>query len=349
MNFKSDNVVPASPEIVQAIQDANKDTQSSYGADTYSAAATKKLSEIFEKEVIVYFTNTGTAANSLALSALVNPHEVIYCHEESHINTDECGAPEFFTGGSKLIPCSGPHGKLDLDLLNEKILQGISMRPHAQKPGCISITQATECGTVYTLQELHQLHTIAKEHHLPIHMDGARFTNSLIKLGCTPAELTWKTGVDVMSFGATKNGTVCAEAIIFFNHNHAKDFDYLHKRSGQLMSKTRFFACQLTAYLAQDLWLKNAKHANAMAQNLVRIFQKNGVEIVHPVESNEIFVKLPSQTVTTLREQACGFYDWGATNSDLYRFVTSFHTSNSDIEGLDKCLSKITLQEERTV
>jgi threonine aldolase len=341
MNFKSDNVVPASPEIIQAIQEANQGTQYSYGADTYSKELQKNLSEVFEKDVIVYLTNTGTAANSLALSALVRPYEAIYGHHESHINTDECGAPEFYTNGAKIITCDGAHGKIDPKSLSEKILSASGNRPHNHKPGCISLTQATESGTVYTLAELDVIHQIAKAHSIPIHMDGARFANSLITLGCSPAETTWKAGIDVMSFGATKNGAICAEAVIFFNHKYAKNFDYLHKRAGQLVSKSRFFACQFSAYVKQDLWLKNAKHANSMAQELAQVFRKHGKEIAYPVESNELFVKLSQETADYLREQHCGFYEWGIANSGLYRFVTSFYTSAADLQDFDNCLGRL--------
>jgi threonine aldolase len=341
MNFKSDNVVPASPEILKALMQANHGTEVSYGEDSYSIALQKKLSEIFEKDVQIYLTNTGTAANSLALSALVQPYQTIYCHEESHLNTDESGAPVFFTGGSQFSLCGGANGKLDVNHLNELITTAQSIRPHAQKPGCISVTQATECGTVYSLAELKAIHEVVKNAGIPMHMDGARFTNALVTLGCTPAELTWKAGVDVMSFGATKNGALCAEAVIFFNPKYAEDFDYRHKRAGQLMSKSRFFACQLLAYLDQDLWLKNARHANTMAQKLAGVFGSYGIEIVYPIESNELFVTLSANTAQKLEQFGCGFYEWGSPNSGLYRFVTSFYTKEADINGLEECMSMI--------
>ena len=342
MNFKSDNVGPISSEIIQAIIEANKGNQASYGADSYSLELQKRMSEVFEKDVIVYLTTTGTAANSLALSSLVKPYEIVYCNTESHINTDECGAPEFYTGGARLVIVdSDVNGKINPQSLNEKILQALSLRPHGQKPGCISITQASECGTVYTVKELDEIHNIAEKYNIPIHMDGARFANSLITLNCKPAEITWKVGVDVMSFGATKNGALCAEAIVFFNHQYANNFDYLHKRAGQLASKARFFSCQFLAYLKQDLWLENAKKANFTAEQLAQIFSKHNIEIVYQVESNELFVMLSVKCAKYLQENNCTFYDWSTSKAKtgLYRFVTSCFTSNVELVALDTCLN----------
>lgn len=342
MNFKSDNIGPVSPEIMQAIIDANNGNQSSYGADVYSVELQKKLSELFDKDVVVYLTSTGSAANSLALSALVEPYETVYCNSESHIYTDECGAPELYTGGARLtLVDSDDNGKIKPNVLKEKILHSLSLRPHGQKPGCISITQSTECGTVYSIEELTKIRDVAKEYKVPIHMDGARFANSLIALNCKPAEMTWKAGVDVLSFGATKNGAMCAEAIVFFNHQYAENFDYLHKRSGQLMSKMRFFACQFLAYLKEDLWLANAKQANLMAQQLVKVFAKHDIKLGYPADANELFVMLPNELVEHLKASNCEFYDWSTSKvkTGMYRFVTSCFTSNTHITELGMCLN----------
>ncbi|HQS84702.1 MAG TPA: low specificity L-threonine aldolase [Alphaproteobacteria bacterium] len=340
MNFKSDNTVPVNPEIINAISASNHGYQASYGADEYSLKLQKRLSDIFEKDVLVYLTNTGTAANSLALSALVKPYELIFCSSQAHIYTDECGAPEFYAGGAKMMPIESLNGKIDLDPINEQIQVSLSLRPHGQKPGCVSLTQATEAGTVYTIRELEEISEFCKKQSLPIHMDGARFANSLVHLQCRPADITWKAGVDVMSFGATKNGALCAEAILFFNHKYAENFDYLHKRSGQLMSKSRFFACQFLSYLEEDLWLKNAQNANQKAQELAQVFRKHDIEIVHEVQANEVFVKLSPECYEYLQKKGCGFYEWGASTSDLCRFVTSWVTSKSDIEQVDACLAE---------
>lgn len=341
MNFTSDNVTPANKQIIDEVTKINQGYESSYGQDNQTQLLEKKLSEIFETPVNVFLVNTGTAANCLALSALVRPHEAILCHTESHIATDEGNAPEFFTGGAKIITCGGKNGKLNADNIDHTIVNFLNKRPIAPKIGCISLTQATEAGTVYTLDELTCVKTIANQHKLSIHMDGARFANSLVSLGCSPAELTWKSGIDVLSFGATKNGTICAEAIVFFNPVLCQEFDYLHKRAGQLMSKNRFFACQLNAYLRDDLWLKNAGHANKMAKKLENILLNHNFLITYPVESNEIFFTMSKQIASQLREKGCQFYDWLPT-PDLYRFVTSFYTSQDDIDKFEKTLKMIT-------
>ena len=238
-----------------------------------------------------------------------------------------------------MMPIESVNGKIDLNCVDEHIQILSSLRPHGQKPGCISLTQATECGAVYTIKELEEISEFCKKHSLPLHMDGARFANSLAHLKCQPADITWKVDVDIMSFGATKNGALCAEAIIFFNHKYAENFDYLHKRSGQLMSKSRFFACQLLVYLEEDLWLKNARNANQKAQELAQIFRKYNIQIVNEVEANELFVKLSLECSEYLQKKDCDFYSWGLPNSDLYRFVTSWVTSRSDIEKVDACLA----------
>lgn len=339
MDFKSDNTAPVSPEILQSIVEANSGTEYSYGMDDYSKKMQQRFSEIFEKDVLVFLTNTGTASNSLALSSLVQPFETILCHQTSHINNDECGAPEFFTDGAKLVTFGGENGKIDINMLELEILSALSLRPHKQKPGCISITQATEYGTVYNIEELNKIYKVAQKYNLPIHMDGARFANGLVTLGCSPAEATWKSGVDVLSFGATKNGALLAEAVIFFNHKYAQEFDYLHKRAGQLMSKSRFFACQFLAYFDNNLWLRNALAANEAAQKLATLFRKHNIRVVYPVQANELFVLLSPQQANYLITYGCKFYAWGEPSSQLYRFVTSYCTSLQDIEALNDCLT----------
>ncbi len=338
MNFKSDNIVGVSPSILEKIININMGSQNSYGGDEYSSQIKDVFSTIFEKQVEVFLTSTGTAANSLALSALVGPFDAIYCHSHAHINTDECNAPEFFTGGAKLIPIEGDHGKIDPNLLKESIEVSLALKPHTARPGCISLTQATECGTVYSLQELEEIKQIATEYQLPIHMDGARFTNALVSLGCTPAELTWKSGVDILTFGATKNGALAAEAVVFFNEKYAKDFEYRQKRSGQMMSKMRFFACQFLSFFENNLWIENATHANNMAQKLGYIFEKHGFHTQYPVQANEVFPILPLEIVENLREKGANFYEWGISGSNLYRFVTSCFTTDHDLESFKTAL-----------
>lgn len=340
MNFKSDNVYGVCAEIIQALNKANEGTECSYSADIYTQELQRQLSRVFEKEVTVFLTTTGTAANALSLAALVKPYQVIYGYKDAHIQTDECAAYSLFTGGAALQLVDGKEGKIDPVLLTTAIETTKSLRPHAQEPGCVSITQATEHGTVYSLQELRTITTIAQSYGLPVHMDGARFTNALVSLGCSPAEMTWKSGIDVLSFGATKNGAMMAEAVIFFNQEYVHGFEYLHKRAGQLVSKSRFISVQFLAYLDNDLWLKNARHANAMAQNLSQVFMKHGVELAYPVQANELFVILSPSVVQFLRQEGAQFYEWGAPGSNLYRFVTCCFTRESSISSFDVLLEK---------
>lgn len=340
MNFKSDNTVPVSPEIIKSIIDANFGYQSSYGGDQSSKELERKLSEIFDKEVFVFLTSTGTASNCLALSSIVKPHSIIYASDQAHTNTDECGAPSFFTGGATLFILPSIFGKLDPTLLDRTIMQDLSLKPRKQKPGCISLTQVTELGTVYSISELEKISLVAKKYGLPIHMDGARFTNALVSLGCRPSEVTWKVGVDVLSLGATKNGAMCAEAVVFFNRDHANDFVYLQKRAGQLMSKTRFISCQFLSYFKDDLWLKNASHANSMAQKLAKVFLKHNFKIAYPVEANEVFVNIEKNFADYLLKSDVGFYPWGDPQDCLYRFVTSFYTTIDEIENFDLFLER---------
>lgn len=340
MNFTSDNVTPAHPKILEAILIANQGYEPAYGVDSYSHELQKRLSDVFEKEVSVFLTNTGTASNCLALSSMVRPYEAIYCHKEAHIATDEGNAPEFFTSGAKLVVCDGKNGKIDPLFLESKISEAIGRKALAPKPGCISVTQSTESGTVYTIDELSAISQVARHYNLPVHMDGARFANSLVSLNCSPAELTWKQGIDILSFGATKNGTVCAEAVVIFNPKMAENFEYLHKRAGQTLSKNRFFSCQILEYLKDDLWLKNASQANTMAQKLAHILTKNHVKILYPVDANEIFFTISSDVETQLRNQGCKFYKWHPTEN-VYRFVTSFYTTDRDIYNFDLCLQSV--------
>ncbi len=343
MNFKSDNIVGISPQILDAISKANLGVDESYGNDIHTSKLKLKLSEIFEADVEVYLTSTGTASNCLALSSLVTPYSNIYTHINSHIYNDECSAPEFFTSGAKLIPLSGANCKINCSELNQHVKNAISSRPHSNKPGCITITQATECGTIYSVNEIKDITKIAKQYDLPVHLDGARFTNALVSIGCTPAELTWKSGIDVLSFGATKNGAMVAEALIYFNKKYAHGADYRQKRMGQLTSKMRFFSCQWLAYLEDELWLKNAASANKYAQDLARVFIKYGLQIEYLVEANEVFVRMPKKIADYLYQNKASFYEW--SNEDirgdkLYRFVTSCFTNNMEINILEDFIKR---------
>lgn len=344
MNFKSDNYAGVCPEIMQAMEAANTGCAAAYGNDDYSKRLTRKVAEIFEHEVTIYLVSTGTAANSLALSAIAPAHGAIYCHAHAHVVTDECGAPELFTGAS-LKPIGGAHGKVDIDLLERKIALDKDLRPHCSMPAALSVTQQTESGTVYSLDELAGLTTCVKRHGLKVHMDGARFANALVTLGCTPAQATWKKGVDVMSLGATKNGAMMAEMVLLFDQKLAQEFDYKHKRAGQLLSKSRFVAAQFLAYFERDLWLKNARHANAMAQKLVNVLRTvAGIRIEHDVQGNEIFVMMPQDLADWLVKNGAQFYPWG---DGCYRLVTSWATNDVEIETFGNAIAEFAQAKER--
>ncbi len=343
MNFKSDNYAGVCPEIMKAIEAANIGHAAAYGADDYSIRLKAKMAEIFEYDVTIFLTSTGTSANGLALSAITPSHGTIYCHSHAHINTDECGAPELFTG-AKLNAIGGDASKIDVRLLEQKIVLDKDLRPHASKPSAISITQLTEGGTAYSLDELMAIKACAEKHELFFHIDGARFANALITIGCTPAQMTWKSGIDVLSFGATKNGAMMAEMVVFFNQKLALDFDYKHKRAGQLMSKTRFQAAQFLAYLENDLWLRNARHANTMAKRLAEILSTiSSASINHDVQGNEIFVNMPDTIADILAQKGAHFYRWG---ENYYRFVTSWATSSDDMKMFEMMVGEFNRQKK---
>jgi len=334
-NFKSDNVTPACDTIMAAIAAANRGTAPSYGADDITSELQRLAGEIFAREVAIFPVSSGTAANALALSQLVPPFGAVYCHETAHIATDECGAPEFFTGGAKIIGFPGAGGKITPAQVAAAFALAEDMGVHHVKPGAISLTQATEWGTVYTRAELKALTALAAKHGLPTHMDGARFANALVHLNCTAAEATWQCGIDVLSLGATKNGALCAEAVIFFDPDRARDFDRRRKRAGHLWSKLRFLSAQLVAYLQNDLWLTNARHANAMATALATgLNDIAGVTVLQAVDANELFVAMPEPVVAALEKLGFGFYRWPYVASDAVaiRLVTSYATPRTQVD-----------------
>ena len=334
--FASDNVTSACPEIMNAIIEANSGNVDSYGEDMWSNKLKKKMSNLFETNVEVFLAVTGTAANSLALSALTPGFGNIYCHEISHINVDECGAPEFFTGGAKLIAIKGKHGKISAKDL-QKNIRGLGV-VHSTQPASISITQACETGLVYQLDEVSAICEIAQKHNMKVHMDGARFANSVATLKKTPAEMTWKLGIDVLTFGGTKNGCLDAEAIVFFKPELARNFSYLHKRSGQLLSKMRFVSAQLDAYITDDLWLKNANHSNLMAQKLSKeISNINGAKLLYETQSNELFVNFSQDIIDNLKRNGYSTY-LDELNNNAIRFVTAWNTSLNDVTKLIKTI-----------
>jgi threonine aldolase len=335
-NFNSDNGAPACDPIMAALSAANSGFAASYGADELTAKLQALVSRVFETEVAVFPVTTGTAANSLALSQIAAPFGAVYCYEAAHIVTDECGAPEFFTGGAKLIGFPAADGKIRPEQLSQAIAFAQEMGVHHVKPAALSLTQATEWGTVYGLNELSGITQVAKKNRLPVHMDGARFANALVHLNCSPAEATWKRGVDVLSLGATKNGALCAEAVVFFDPKRADEFERRRKRAGHLWSKQRFLSAQLLAYLEEGLWLDNARHANSMASRMALGLQSvPGARLLHPVESNEIFVALPEATVADLERESFMFYRWPLCVIEAgvaIRLVTSYATMSADVD-----------------
>ena len=334
-NFSSDNVTPACDAVMAAVIAANSGLMSSYGADEVSARLTSKAGEVFEKEVVIFPVTTGTAANALALAQFAPPHGAVYCYEAAHIVTDECGAPEFFTGGAKLIGLPSATGKITPRQVERALAFADEMGVHHVKPAAISLTQATEWGTVYSLAEISAMSALAKLRGLPLHMDGARFANALVHLKCSPAEATWKAGIDVLSLGATKNGALAAEAVVFFDAALAADFDRRRKRAGHLWSKFRFLSAQLLAYLDHDVWLVNARHANQMAERLGQgLATLPAVKLLHPVDANEVFVEMAEAQVAALETQF-KFYRWPLHVSDegvAIRLVTSYATPAADVD-----------------
>lgn len=341
MNFASDNVYGIHPRILAAIEAANKGTSASYGYDDYSKRAEERLSQVFEKEVRAFLVTTGTAANGLALSALTPPYGAVLAHAEAHTAVDECNSPEMFTGGAKIIGLPGIEGKLTPEVLR-KTLKGFIRGEHDPKPSAVSITNSTELGRVYTPAEIGAISAVAKSRKMKLHTDGARFANAVASLEVKPAEITWKAGVDVMSFGGTKNGGMLLEAVVFFDLALAEDFLYRRMRGGQLISKSRYLGAQMLAYLENDLWLENARQANGLAKRLAEgLTTSKRIRIPLPMDANEIFAVLPRALHDKLQAAGAHYYDWmpdtlgpdGVSQDEIFvRFVLSFATPPQDVE-----------------
>ena len=332
VKFASDNVAGACPEVLDAIIKANDGDSTPYGNDKISTELQDKFSEIFEKEVIVFPTASGTAANALALATMTPSFGNVYCHKLSHINTDECGAPEFYTGGGKLVTLNGVKGKITAEELDQAI-SGKGIVHHTQ-PSSVSITQVCETGEVYQLDEIKKISEVTHKHNLNIHMDGARFANALVSLNATPAEMTWKSGIDVLSFGATKNGCIAAEAIIFFKKNLVGNVAFLMKRAGHLLSKMRFVSAQLDAYISNDVWLRNAKHANKMGKKLSDgLKDHSDINLAYPTEANEVFATFPRNKINHLNSEGYKINEdeW---DSKAVRLVAAWNTQDSDVDHL---------------
>ena len=332
MNFYSDNVAGAAPEVLTALTEGAAGAMPSYGADPVTDRVAARLREVFETDLAVYPVATGTAANALALSVLCPPFGAVYCHSGSHAHWDECGAPEFYTGGAKLVPLDGADGKIAAEDLDRAVSRGGAGVVHHVQPAALTVTQLSECDTAYTLEEIAALAGVARGHGLGVHMDGARFANALVSLGCTPAEMTWKAGIDIVSLGGTKNGCLAAEALVVFKPDLAREIGFRRKRAGHLFSKMRFLSLQLEAYLAGDLWLRLAGHANAqaarMADGLAGI---PAVEIAYPVDGNQLFVAFPPSVRDGLAAAGFGFSTW---DERLTRLVCAFDTDPADVDAL---------------
>jgi threonine aldolase len=343
MNFASDNASGTEPSILEAIVAANAGTAIAYGADSFTQRAEAALSEIFERKVASFLVSTGTAANALALGALTPPWSAVFCHEDAHIHDDECGAPELFTGGAKLVGIAGEAGKIAPEALRETLARFPRGLVKSVQPGALSLSQASEAGTIYSLDELANLSAIARGAGLAGPLDGARLPNALVALDCSPAQMTWRAGIDALSFGATKNGAMGCEAVVFFNPEQAANFAFQRKRGGHTLSKGRFLGAQMAAYLDNGLWLKLAARANRAAGRLADgLAQIPGLRLAWPAQVNEIFPIGPRALVAALRAQGAGFYEWSSQavapalaprdTEAFLRLVCSFETSEAEID-----------------
>lgn len=333
MKFASDNVTGACPEVMEAVIAANSGDAVSYGDDRWSATLQDRLSEIFETDVQVYLTTSGTVSNALALSALTPSYGKIFCHALAHINNDECGAPEFFTGGAKLVTLQGENGRFSAESLDAAV-SGLG-NVHSSQPAAISLAQSCETGTVYRVEDIAAIAEVAHGHGMAVHMDGARFANGLVAIDASPAEMTWRAGIDVLSLGGTKNGCLAAEAIVFFRKDLADTIPFLHKRAGQLLSKMRFVAAQLLAYVSDDVWLRNARHANRMAAKLSRgLAAVPGVELAFPTQANEVFAHMPKELIGRLVEAGFGVGEEELDGLAPPRLVTAWNTDPAEVDRL---------------
>jgi threonine aldolase len=330
VNFYSDNVSGISPEIMQALAEANRGQAQPYGADELTQKARTALCELFEHELWVFPVSTGTAANALATSVITPPYGAIYASQTAHIDISECGAAEFFTGGAKIVLVPSEHGRMLPDALTATLETAGKGLANRVQPSGLSITQATERGTVYSMNHLQQLIEIGKRHGLKIHLDGARFANAVAKLKVKPADMTWRLGVDVLSFGLTKNGAMGVEAVICFRQDMAEEMRYRQRRAGQVYSKMRFASAQLIAYVKDGLWLKNAENANAMGLRLGQgLSQVPGVKLEEPIEINQLFFTMPERIVAGMEKAGIGL---GRRGGGLVRLVTAWSTTAAEVD-----------------
>ena len=329
--FASDNTLGICPEALAVLKEANCGATESYGDDKWTRRLRQSVCDLFETDCDAHLIFNGTAANALALAQLCQPFHSVVCYQQAHIQTDECGAPEFFTGGSKLLLVGGIGGKMDVDEVKAMIDR--QPEPHAHKPRVVSITQATEFGTIYRRDEIDAIADVARNREMFLHMDGARFANAIATLNCAPKEITWQRGVDVLCFGGTKNGLAAGELVIFFKRELSREFDYRVKQAGQLASKMRFLAAPWIGLLGNGVWLRNAQHANAKARKLAERLQRDAkIDIVLPVEANAVFVRLPEVIVRNLQTRGWHFYKF--IEPDVYRLMCSWATADAEIDRL---------------
>jgi threonine aldolase len=329
--FASDNTAAICPEAWIALEKANTHSAPAYGEDEWTAAVCERIRQIFEVDCDVYFVFTGTGANALGLAQLCQPFHGVICHERAHIQTDEGGATEFYTRGAKLFLTGTSNGKIDLGDAEKLVEQQVEL--HGQMMRAISIAQATELGTVYSPDEIQAIGGFARAHRMLLHMDGARFANAVASIGCAPKTITWKAGVDILSFGGTKNGVAAGELVIFFDKKSSSDFQYRVKQAGHLCSKMRFLAAPWLGLLDGEVWLRNARHANQAARELAqRLRSEAALENVFPVESNAVFVQLNDQLERGLHARGWRFFK--SLEPDIYRLMCSWSTTDQDISML---------------
>jgi len=341
-DFASDNTAAICPEAWTALEKANTNYVPAYGKDEWTAYVCDRIRNIFAVDCDVYFVFTGTGANALGLAQLCQPFHGVICHERAHIQTDEGGATEFYTRGAKLFLTNTNNGELDLGQAEKLIAEQVELHGHMMR--AISIAQATELGTVYTPDEIAAIGGFARAHQMLLHMDGARFANAVASLGCAPKTITWKAGVDILSFGGTKNGLAGGELVIFFDEKSSRDFQYQVKQAGHLGSKMRFLAAPWLGLLSDDVWLRNARHANQAARQLAQRLRKvAAIENVFPVESNAVFVRMDDQLVRGLHMRGWRFYKYIEPN--IYRLMSSWATTERDISDFVGDVSSISLNE----
>ncbi len=333
MSFASDNVSGAAPEVLAAIAAANVGIASPYGDDPWTKQLERHMEALFEHSLSVLPVSSGSAANALILASMAPPWGAIYCHRDAHINIDECGAPEFFSGGAKVVPLAGANGKLRPDSLADALARSGVGDVHRVQPAALSISQPTEVGTVYTPHEIQALTDLAHHHGMRVHLDGARLANAVARLGCQPADTTWRVGVDALAFGGTKNGAICAEAAVFFDVDAATSVQYRRKRAGHLMCKMRYCSAQLDALITDGLWIRHATHANRLAAQLADgLAGVPGVRLVYPTEVNEVFVEIPRAMIDGLL--ADGFHFYPPDADGVVRLVTSFDSREADVTAI---------------